>query len=275
MGRKQWFAVDVHVFDSDLGVDIRERFGVVGLAMWVGFLAACKRNIVPGKIRYSSEAEALSMLGLPGVDLVDEEYAPFTLDEFWTFLGQRKQTKVTRSKRLTNVSATRWEQWQNDARTERERERKRRSRAEDARTENGRSADEKRTDRDSDRDNYRDIPPQSSTDEEGREEEPVTNLPHRVALVLAEKQTPGTIRSMSRWLATTAADVKNRPGWQRDVDWLEAHHPDLRDQDVDVALASRHSEGRWPTFVSVPNEEPEAWKQIVPPSHLRAVGDPR
>lgn len=158
VNQHQWFAVDVHVFDSDLGVDIRERFGVVGLAMWVGFLAACKRNIAQGQIRYATDAEALALLGLAGIELVDEDGEPFTLDDFWTFLGQHKQTSRTTRKRLTDVRATRWEQWQNSARTQRERERKRRSRAQSGRTETGHPADKKRTDSDSDNDSDRTTP---------------------------------------------------------------------------------------------------------------------
>ena len=150
MSRRRWFAVDVHVFDNDLTVDLRDEFGPVGLCMWIGFLAACKRNAVEGKIRYSSVAECLSMLGLPAVELVDEEGQPFELDDFWTFLGQHKQTKVTRSKRLVDVTATRWEEWQKSAKREDEAERKRRSRGESERTEPGHEEDASRTDIDKD-----------------------------------------------------------------------------------------------------------------------------
>lgn len=152
MAKHQWFACDSHVFDSDFGVDVRERFGPVGLCLWVGFLAACKRNIVPGQIRFSSDAECLTLLGLPGLELVDEELDPFTLDDFWTFLGRMKKARTTRKKRLTNVSCTRWGEWQKDARTQREAERKARSRAESERTDDGHDADENRTDRDLDLD---------------------------------------------------------------------------------------------------------------------------
>lgn len=131
MARKQWVALDVNVFDSDLGVDIRDRFGTVGLCMWVGFLAACKRNIVPGQIRYSSDAECLSLLGVPGVELVNEDLDAFTLDDFWTFLGQRKNTSRTTRKRLTTVRASHWDRWQKDAKKQTEAERKARSRAEE------------------------------------------------------------------------------------------------------------------------------------------------
>lgn len=150
MARRQWIAVSVDVFDSDLGVDLRDEFGPVGLCMWVGFLAACKRNTVPGKIRYSSDAECLAMMGVPGVELADEDGEPFKLDDFWSFLGQRKQTKVTRRKRLVDVTCTRWERWQKSAAKETEAERKASARGESGRTEPGHEADTKPPDRDRD-----------------------------------------------------------------------------------------------------------------------------
>lgn len=156
MARGRWFALDVNVFDNDLTVDLRDEFGPVGLCMWVGFLAACKRNAVEGRIRYSSDAECLSLMGLPAVELVDEWGEPFKLDDFWTFLGRHKQTKVTRSKRLVDVVATRWEEWQKSAKRDEEAERKRRSRAESGRTEPGRTEDASRTDIDIDKDKDKD-----------------------------------------------------------------------------------------------------------------------
>lgn len=164
MARKQWWAASVHIFDGDLGIDLRERFGPAGLCMWVGFLAACKRSINPGKITYSSEGECLSLMGLPGLELVNEDGEPFTLDDFWTFLGQRKQTSRTTRRRLVYVTATRWEQWQNDGKRESEAERKRRSRATSGRTEPGHEPDGTRTDRDSDSDTDRESDSSSADD---------------------------------------------------------------------------------------------------------------
>lgn len=110
--RSRWIAFDVYFFDDDLGVAIRDRFGPVGLVLFTAFLCACKRNSVQGQFRYTSDAEALTVLGLPGMELVDEQGEPFTLDEFWTLLGQRKQTRRTRRGRITDVVSTRWERWQ-------------------------------------------------------------------------------------------------------------------------------------------------------------------
>ena len=152
MTRRQWVAVSVDVFDSDLGVDLRDEFGPVGLCMWVGFLTACKRNTVPGKIRYSSDAECLSLMGLPALELVDESGEPFKLDDFWSYLGQRKQTRVTRRKRLVDVTCTRWGRWQKSAAKESEAERKSSVRGTSSRTEPGHDPDENRTDRDRDKD---------------------------------------------------------------------------------------------------------------------------
>lgn len=145
MPRKQWFATDVNVFNGDFGVDLREQFGPVGMVMWIGFLAACKRSATPGKITYSSDAEALSLLSIPGMELIDEEGEPFKLDDFWTFTGQHKQTRCTRRKRLVYVTSTRWGEWQKDVKRQTEAERKARSRADSGRTEPGQDSDYGRT----------------------------------------------------------------------------------------------------------------------------------
>lgn len=150
--RQRWFALDVHVFDSDTGVGLREEFGTAGLCMWVGFLAACKRSNVPGQITYSSDAECLAQMGLPGLELVDEEGEPFTLEDFWTYLGHHKQTARTARRRLQHVRATRFEQWQQTVGRAREAERKSRSRAQNSRTNSGHVPDKNRTDIDSDKD---------------------------------------------------------------------------------------------------------------------------
>lgn len=172
MTRRQWFALDVNVFDNDLTIGLREEFGTVGLCMWVGFLAACKRNVVQGKIRYSSDAECLSLMGLPALELIDEEGEPFKLDDFWTYLGRHKQTSVTRRKRLTDITATRWEQWQKSAKRDEEAERKRRSRAESERTDDGHNEDALRTDRDIDKDRDTD---RDADDGQAVVEEPLFN----------------------------------------------------------------------------------------------------
>lgn len=104
----------------------------------------------------------------------------------------------------------------------------------------------------------------SSSSERGRaasqDELRYPRLATRVATVLAERQRPGTIRtSRTGWITAAARDVSARPGWQRDVDWLAEHHPELRDDHVDQALASRHADGHWPTYVTVPDTRPDAW----------------
>lgn len=146
MARKQWWAASVHIYTGDLGAKIRDRFGPVGLCMWVGFLAACKRSVNPGKISYTTDGECLSLMGLEGMEMVDEDGEPFTLDDFWTFLGHHKQTSRTGRRRLTYVTATRFGDWQQDANRQKDAERKRRSRDETERTEPGHEPDEIRTD---------------------------------------------------------------------------------------------------------------------------------
>lgn len=110
--RSRWIAFDVYFFDDDLGIAIRDRFGPVGLTLFMAFLCACKRNSIQGRFRYTSDVEALMVLGLPGLELVNEQGEAFTLDDFWTLLGQRKQTRRTRRGRITDVVSTRWERWQ-------------------------------------------------------------------------------------------------------------------------------------------------------------------
>lgn len=110
--RSRWIAFDVYFFDDDLGIAIREHFGPVGLTLFTAFLCACKRNSVQGQFRYTSDAEALTVLGLPGMELVNEQGEAFTLEDFWTLLGQRKQTRRRRRGRITDVVSTRWERWQ-------------------------------------------------------------------------------------------------------------------------------------------------------------------
>lgn len=154
--RSRWVAFDVHFYDNDLGVGIRERFGPVGLVLFSAFLCACKRSSSPGHFRYSSTADALNTLGLPGLRLGDENGAEFTLDEFWTYLGQRKMTRRTRRGRITDVVATRWERWQNDFGRQTEAEDKRRSRARNTPTVPGQSTDDAPTDQDLDPDNDKD-----------------------------------------------------------------------------------------------------------------------
>lgn len=139
--RRRFVAWDVLFFDGTFGVMLRERFGPTGITLFLAFICACKRSIVPGQIEYGSEADFLAQVGLPDLRMVNEAGEEWTLDEFWRALGDHKQTSRTRRGRLVNVRSTRWERWQVDITSEITAERKRRSRATNTGTKHGQSTD--------------------------------------------------------------------------------------------------------------------------------------
>jgi hypothetical protein len=110
--RRQWVAMDVFLLDSPLGVGIREKFGPAGLILFHAYLYACKRNSVQGQISYSSEADALALMSLPGLALTNERGETWALETFWRFLGHHKVIRRRRRGRLTDVLATKWGKWQ-------------------------------------------------------------------------------------------------------------------------------------------------------------------
>lgn len=110
--RRQWISWDVFFNTGTLGSTLREEYGVVGCWVFNSYLCACKKNSVQGRISYTSDAEALAIMGLPGLQLVNEAGEPFTLDDLWTFLARKRQIRRTRRGRITDVISTRWEQWQ-------------------------------------------------------------------------------------------------------------------------------------------------------------------
>lgn len=126
--RSRWIAFDAFFLHDDLGQDVLDRFGTVGVVLFLGFLCACKRNPIPGRITYSSDAEALILMGCQGLELTNEREETYDLETFWTFLGQRKQTRRTRRGRLTNVESTKWGKWQKDLGRQTEAEKKASSR---------------------------------------------------------------------------------------------------------------------------------------------------
>lgn len=124
----RWIAFDAYFYGSPFAVRLRQQFGLVGPAVFVAFLCACKRSRTPGEISFMSDAEAVNILGIEGSRLVDDEGKEWTLDDFWTFCGRMKNVARTRRGRLQNVRATHWERWQEDAVRGIEREKKRRQR---------------------------------------------------------------------------------------------------------------------------------------------------
>lgn len=128
--RARWIAFDAHFLDGPLGMAIIDRFGPVGVTLFLGFLCACKKNHIQGQITYGSEAEALAIMGLAGVELLDAKGESFDLDSFWTLLGRRKQiTRTSRGRRLNTVRSSKWTKWQQGYAHQKEAERKATSRA--------------------------------------------------------------------------------------------------------------------------------------------------
>lgn len=126
---RRWIVFDADFYGNDFTDRLHARFGWAGVGVFVAFLCAAKRSAIPGRISFTSDAEARDLLRINGWPLVDDHGETWTLDDFWAFTGRMKQTQKTRRGRIQNVRATRWEQWQNVQKTLIERERKRRSRA--------------------------------------------------------------------------------------------------------------------------------------------------
>ena len=110
--RRRWIAVDIDYYAGPLADVIRYRFGPIGLLVFDAYLRACKKNNVEGRITYSCEAEFLSIIGLPGMALVDEAGEEWPLDALWSLLADHKQISRRHRGRLTDVISSRWEQWQ-------------------------------------------------------------------------------------------------------------------------------------------------------------------
>jgi hypothetical protein len=110
--RRRWVAHDVHFYDAPLGGAILERFGTAGIAVWFGFIAACKKNHIEGEVSFASDQEALNVFGLPGVRLVDNEGRPWSMRDFFRLTGRHKVTRTRRRGHVTHIACTRWAQWQ-------------------------------------------------------------------------------------------------------------------------------------------------------------------
>lgn len=123
---RRWLAIDADLFSKPFTDALYARFGPAGVCTWLAFLCACKRSRIPGRITIRSEGDGLVQLGIDGWELVDNDGKTWTLDDFWTFTGRKKQTQRTHRGRQMNVVSTHWERWQDTAATEAERERKRR-----------------------------------------------------------------------------------------------------------------------------------------------------
>lgn len=120
--RTRWVAHDVYFLDEGLGEAMFDRFGGAGIALWHGFIAACKKNHIEGQTSWASTPEALSTLGLPGMTLVDNDGEPFELEQWLKLLSDHKVIRRTSRGRRVKVACTKWTRWQQAARRSRKAE---------------------------------------------------------------------------------------------------------------------------------------------------------
>lgn len=121
---RRWLAFDADFFFNPFVARMNAQFGPAGVLVFTAFLCACKRSTVPGTFTYTNEPEALVLLGLADVELVDPKGQPFTLGDVWKVTGTLKQTKKTRISGRWKITATHWERWQKDLRREEDAQRK-------------------------------------------------------------------------------------------------------------------------------------------------------
>lgn len=126
---RQWMRVDAAFFGSPLAVKLQDEFGWAGPALWLAFLAACKRSHPAGQMTFLGDTDALAQMGFSGRRLVDDDGKEWDLETFWRVLGRTKNVRRTSRGHVVNVRATHWEQWQEDERRADAAERQSRSRA--------------------------------------------------------------------------------------------------------------------------------------------------
>ena len=130
--RTRWVAHDVYFLDEGLGQAMFDRFGGVGIALWHGFIAACKKNHIEGETSFATDAEALSVFGLPGMPLVDLDGEPFELDDWLKLLSDHKVIRRRSRGRRVQVACTKWGRWQQAANRHRKAEQQAARRDEEA-----------------------------------------------------------------------------------------------------------------------------------------------
>lgn len=122
--RTRWVAHDVYFLDEGLGAELFDRFGAAGIALWHGFIAACKKNHVEGETTFTSDTEALLVFGLPGMPLVDADGQEFKLDDWLALLSAHKVIRRSTRTRRTKVACSKWDRWQRSAKKGRDADRK-------------------------------------------------------------------------------------------------------------------------------------------------------
>lgn len=118
--RGRYVPMDVNVAFKRFGTKLEKKWGMEGLCAWMLLLAAAKREPVQGTFTYSSESEVWTKLGATA--------AGFDFDTFITFCGRNKQTRKTRSGRVTYVEITGWKDWNVEWSREQDAQRKSRKR---------------------------------------------------------------------------------------------------------------------------------------------------
>lgn len=228
--RRRWIAFDSAFFDGTVGIVVREKFGPTGVTVFVAWLCACKRNLVPGQVEYGSEPDALSQFGLPGLVLINEDGEAWTLKDLWTVLAAHKQCTTRSRGRLVQVRSTNWERWQEDTASHRAGPKNRRSGPTNA----PETADESRsvpqncgaigpaeTDTDTDTDTPPPLPPPTPSVGAGREEE--EDVVARACQAIAKRRLSGRSPDL--------------PAVNDRASWLQAAARRLRDENADQLSA--------------------------------------
>lgn len=117
------------------GTAIQKKHGVEGIAVWAAMIAAGKRG--KGQIVFAHDADwiAIGLLSPP----------VFTLREFLRTTGNVKQTRTKTHGHVMYVQLTHYGEWNDDAHTQRERERKSSKTQESNRKKTGGLPEEKRS----------------------------------------------------------------------------------------------------------------------------------
>jgi hypothetical protein len=119
--RTPYVPLDSYVAFKRTGQSLKARWGMEGLCAWMLFLAACKREAVPGTFTYSSDDEAWIKLGARAT--------LFSLDEFFVATGRLRQTRKRRSGHVTYVECVNWDLWTKDYKGQQASDRQARRRA--------------------------------------------------------------------------------------------------------------------------------------------------
>jgi hypothetical protein len=137
----RWVAWDVDFLVKPFGRKLLERLGPAGVVVFLGLVSACKVGRPPGEIRFTSQPDFLRILGLEGLELVDAQGQPWTLETFWRLTAAHKVTRHRRSTGCKQVALTHWEDWQQESMRAADAQRKAIKRSDKPRTGSGQAPD--------------------------------------------------------------------------------------------------------------------------------------